>query len=223
MPSKSYIDFLELLHDVELLRLTHIHYSKGLKGKKNLGYLTRSAIIMLCAAWERYNENLLLETIDIILQTNIVAQNLPKHTKQYLSEKVKENKNNIYPIELADNGWKNLWKGYAINETNLLNTPNSENLNKLFKRFMGIDNYTEMWHNNSINKINDFIKVRGEIAHNGSKSKYVRFNILLKNIDTIIENAIQIDYSLSQHLKLHYNIIETWEESYFKKLSSYKK
>lgn len=223
MPSNSYFDFLELLEDVEQLRLTHFEYSKGLRGRKKLGFLTRSSIIMLCAAWERYNENVLLECVDSILATEIEAKNLPKSIKEYLSIKVKENKNNIYPIELADNGWKNLWKGYAINETNLLNTPNSENLNKLFKRFMGIDNYTEMWHNNSINKINDFIKVRGEIAHNGSKSKYVRFNILLKNIDTIIENAIQIDYSLSQHLKLHYNIIETWEESYFKKLSSYKK
>lgn len=223
MPSKSYIDFLELMVDVEQLRLTHSEYSKGLRGRKKLGFLTRSSIIMLCAAWERYNENIVLECIDKILETDIEAKNLSKYIKEYLSIKVKENKSNIYPIELADKGWKNLWKGYAINETNSLNTPNSENLNKLFKRYLGIEEFTQMWHKKSINEINDFIKIRGEIAHNGSKAKYVRFNILLKNIDTIVENAIQIDYSLSQFLKEEFHIINTWEESYYKKLESYKR
>lgn len=222
MPSNSYLDFLELLEDVNQLRTTHFEYSKGLRGRKKLGFLTRSSIVMLCAAWERYNENVLLECIDKILETNIEATSLSKYVKEYLSSKVKENKSNIYPIELADNGWKNLWKGYAVNETNALNTPNSENLNKLFRRFIGIEDYTLMWHRKSISKTNDFIKVRGEIAHNGSKAKYVRFNKLLDNIETIIDNAIQIDYSLSQHLKLVFLVPITWEENYYKKLSSYK-
>ncbi len=73
-----------------------------------------------------------------------------------------------------------------------------------------------------LQKLNDFIKVRGGIAHNGSKSKYVRFNTLLNNIETIVDNAIQIDYSLSQHLKTSFLVETTWEESYHKKLSSYK-
>ena len=223
MPSKSYIDFLELLEDVEELRLAHTHFSKGASGRKKLGFLTRSATVMLCASWERYNENILLECIDKILETNIEAKTLSKHIKEYISIKVKENKSNIYPIELADNGWKNLWKGYAINETNSLNTPNSENLCKLFKRFLGIEDFTLLWYFNSIEKINDFIKIRGEIAHNGSKSKYVRLSALLNNIDTIVENAIQIDYSLSQLLKKEYLISNTWDENYYRKLKSYKK
>lgn len=221
MPSNSYLDFLELLQDVEQLRNTHFEYSQGKRGKKKLGYLTRSSIVMLCAAWERYCENILLECIDKILDTNIQASALSKHVKEYISEKVRSSKNNIYPIELADNGWKNLWKGYAINETNALNTPNSENLNKLFKRFLGIDDFTLMWHKKSIIQINDFIKTRGEIAHNGSKAKYVRFSVLLKNIELITENAIQIDYLLSQYLKTQYTVDYTWEESYYRKLNSY--
>lgn len=223
MPSNSYLDFLELLEDVEQLRNTHYAYSKGKRGKKSLGFLTRSSIVMLCAAWERYSENILLECIDKILDTDIQANALSKHIKEYISQKVRESKNVIYPIELADNGWKNLWRGYAINETNFLNTPNSGNLNKLFKSFLGIEDFTLMWHHKSIEKINAFIKTRGEIAHNGSKAKYVRFSTLLKNIEVITENTIQVDYSLSQYLKAEYLITTTWEESYYRKLSSYKK
>jgi hypothetical protein len=222
MPSNSYFDFLELLEDVEQLRNTHYEFCKGKKGKKNLGFLTRSSIVMLCAAWERYCENILIECIDKILETNIEAQNLQKNIKEYISQKVRNHKNIIYPIELADNGWKNLWKGYAINETTALNTPNSENLIKLFKRFLGIEDFTLMWHKNSISEINELIKTRGEIAHSGSKAKYVRFSTLLKNIDLITENVIQIDYSLSQHLKNEYFIKETWIESYYRKKSSYR-
>nr|WP_239106961.1 HEPN domain-containing protein [Flavobacterium macrobrachii] len=176
---------------------------------------------MLCAAWERYTENILLECIDKILETNIEASSLPKYIKEYISQKVRESKNVIYPIELADNGWKNLWKGYAINETNALNTPNSENLNKLFKRFLGIEDFTLMWHQKSLLEINNFIKTRGEIAHNGSKAKYVKFSTLLKSINTITDNTIQVDYSLSQYLKTNYGVSETWRESYYRKLSSY--
>ncbi len=35
MPSNSYLDFLELLEDVDQLCKTHYDYSKGKKGKKN--------------------------------------------------------------------------------------------------------------------------------------------------------------------------------------------
>lgn len=222
MPSKSYLDFLALLEDVNQLRETHFNYSKGQRGRKKLGFLTRSAIVMLCAAWERYNENLLLESIDLILNTNIQANALSKHIKEYLSLKVKENKNKIYPIELADDGWRNLWKGMATNDTDLLNTPNSDNLNKLFKRYLGIYDFTNFWKQNSIIKINDFIKIRGDIAHNGTKAKYVRFQMLLKQIDLIISNVIEIDSNISKYLESEYSIKNSWELHYFRTIKSYK-
>ncbi len=222
MPSNSFLDFLILLEDVNKLRETHFKYSQGQRGRKNLGFLTRSAIVMLCAAWERYNENLLLECLDLILDTKIQAKQLSNHIKEYLSLKVRENKNVIYPIELADEGWRNLWKGLATNDTDLLNTPNSENLNKLFKRYLGIPDYTRMWKSNSINKINDFIRTRGHIAHNGTKAKYVRFHILLKQIDLIIDNSIEIDSNISRFLELEYSILNSWETRYFRNIRSYK-
>ena len=55
---------------------------------------------MLCAAWERYNENILLECIDKILETDIKANSLSKYVKEYISNKIRESKNIIYPIEL---------------------------------------------------------------------------------------------------------------------------
>ncbi|WP_067149957.1 MAE_28990/MAE_18760 family HEPN-like nuclease [Pseudotamlana agarivorans] len=220
MPSKSYIDFLELLEDVDSLTDTHFHLSKGKVGRKKLGFLTRSAVVMLCAAWERYNENLLLESINIILNSNIQAKDLPITIKQNISEKVKLNKNNIYPIELADEGWRNLWLGFAINDTESLHTPNSDKLNLLFKRHLGILNYSTLWIGGSSVKIDNFIKVRGEIAHNGGKSKYVRISSLKKYIDLTTDNAIEIDFKISHLLKDQYNI-PTWDENYHRTIEKY--
>lgn len=223
MTSKSYIDFLELLEDVEKLTSTHNDYCKQKAGKKNLGHLTRSGLVMLCAAWERYNENFLLEVVDLVLRTDIEAKALPKEVKQYISSQVKNHKNEIYPIELADSGWKNLWKGYAVNETNLLNTPNAEKLNTLFKRFLGLSEYTELWKKKHISKINEFIKIRGEIAHNGSKSKYVRIRYLLGLVEDVIENIIEVEYNLSKWLENTYNISPPWDGPYYRRLITYTK
>ena len=220
MPSNSYIDFLELLTDVRKLQETHYSLSEGRVGRKNLGFITRSAVVMLCAAWERYNENLLLEIIDKILEENISANDLPTPVKQNISNKVRKHKNDIYPIELADNGWKNLWKGYATNDTELLHTPNSKKLSILFKQNIGIEDYTSFWIINSVEKINNFVKARGEIAHNGSKAKYVRIDSLRKYIDLTIDNAIEIDFKIHEYLNHYYDIL-AWEISYHRSIDRY--
>lgn len=220
MPSKSYIDFLELLEDVNQLINTHFQMTKGKAGRKKLGYLTRSAVVMLCAAWERYNENLLLETIDKILTSNLKAKDLPSDIKKYVSTRVKTDKNEIFPIELADDGWKNLWKGYAINDTDNLHTPNSQKLNLLFKRNLGIPEYTRLWLPNTKQKIDEFVSDRGEIAHNGSKAKYIRINSLKRNKDLTIDNAANIDYNISQLLQNSYGV-NSWDETYHRTIDHY--
>jgi len=101
MPSNSYINFLHIRMDVLKLIETHTDYSKNKPGRKNLGHLTRSAVVMLCAAWERYNEDLLLETIEEICNRINDINLLNDEIKATISQKVKIDKNNNKPIELA--------------------------------------------------------------------------------------------------------------------------
>lgn len=113
MPSNAYITFLHIRIDVIKLIETHTNYSKSTKGKKNLGHLTRSAVVMLCAAWERYNEDLLIECIDYICNGIADINLLNKEIKKTISRKVRDDKNEIKPIELAGDGWKTIWKNYC--------------------------------------------------------------------------------------------------------------
>lgn len=223
MPSEAYINFLHIRIDVLRLVQTHTHFSQNRRGRKNLGHLTRSAVVMLCAAWERYNEDLLLESIEYVAGNINDVNLLHKEIKKMLSNKVREDKNEIKPIELAGQGWKMLWKQYAKNETELLNTPKSENLDKLFKKYLGIVDFSHFWKNTCAAEINDFVKERGDIAHNGNRASYIRMNSLRSYQDLIIENVIEIDSIMADRLQAiaaQPNL--PWEKDYSKDLAYYR-
>ena len=66
MPSKAYIEFEKNIVDVDHLISTHAAMNNGGRGKKGLGHITRSGIVMLCATWELYIESLLCESLKIL-------------------------------------------------------------------------------------------------------------------------------------------------------------
>lgn len=223
MPSASYINFLHMRIDVLKLIDTHADYSKNQKGRKTLGHLTRSAVVMLCAAWERYNEDLLIECIDDICASGVDVLDLHQDIRATLSRKVKADKNEMKPIELAGNGWKEVWKNYAKEEVESLNTPSGKNLRKLFNQFLGIGDIAHFWLEKSSHQIDTFVSVRGNIAHNGNKAKYVRMNDLRKYQDLVINNVINIDSQIADHIgAIPGRVNIPWEKLYSKDLSNYK-
>lgn len=224
MPSAAYINFLHIRVDVLRLIETHSYYSQNKPGRKNLGHLTRSAVVMLCAAWERYNEDLLIDSINYLCKTVEDITALNTQIKKTISKKVRDDKNEIKPVELAGNGWKNVWLAYAKLETEALNTPKSNVLNVLFKTYMGIDDYTGMWKKNSKKKIDNFVSDRGAIAHNGAKAAYILMEKLRTYQDLIISNVIEIDSNMALALQKQANQAALpWSQDYYTELERYKK
>lgn len=222
MPSNSYINFLHIRMDVLKLIETHTDYSKNKPGRKNLGHLTRSAVVMLCAAWERYNEDLLLETIEEICNRINDINLLNDEIKATISQKVKIDKNNNKPIELAGIGWKEVWKSYAFEETALLNTPKGAQLRELFLRYLGILDYTRLWTVNNSTEIDKFVKDRGDIAHNGNKASYIRMTKLRKYQDLVVNNVINIDSNMADKIQLITGSANLpWNKDYYTDLSKY--
>lgn len=223
MPSKAYLNFLHIRIDVLKLIETHTYYTQNKPGRKNLGFLTRSAVIMLCAAWERYNEDLLLESVVYLSQTTTDINNLNKHIKKTISSKVKNDMNEIKPIELAGIGWKSVWYNYAKIETELLHTPKSNKLKLLFSTYLGITDYSSLWKTNNPSEIDEFVSDRGEIAHNGNKAKYITMTKLRKYQDLIIDNVIEIDSKMAHELKIMSGQVNLpWVQDYFTEIEKYK-
>ncbi|MFN0188366.1 MAG: HEPN domain-containing protein, partial [Bacteroidia bacterium] len=101
MPSNSYINFLRIKEDVSNL-VSNFHFFNWVNtADEEPNHLVRSAILMLCAAWERYNEDLLLESIDFLCQNFSEMNQLNLDVKKHISIKVKQAKNEIKPIELS--------------------------------------------------------------------------------------------------------------------------
>lgn len=214
MPSNAYINFLHIRIDVLKLIETHNYFSEKKKGRKNLGHLTRSAVVMLCAAWERYNEDLLLESITYLSNNIHTINSLNKQIRKTISAKVKADKNETKPIELAGNGWKDVWLNYAKTETNILHTPNSSKLKLLFNTYLGIDDYTLLWKTKNPKDIDDFVADRGEIAHNGNKAPYTTLVKLNDYNDMIMENVIEIDSRIAIELQNMSGAVLPWTDKY---------
>ncbi|HQU81656.1 MAG TPA: HEPN domain-containing protein [Pyrinomonadaceae bacterium] len=226
MPSKSFANFLIHLDDVTKLTEAHNLFSRGTRGRKQLGYITRSGIVMLSAAWERYNEDLLLECIKFIAHNISDATVLPEDIRRTLSHRIKNDKHELKPIELTGNGWKKVWFDYAQEKVLNLHNPKSVELDKLFKEYLGLDNpnYSKLWLKNSVLKVDKFIETRGAVAHRGRDIDYVRFNFLQQQIELIRLNTIQIDSEIANYLQNLTKVAHTpWDTVYQQTLQTFKK
>ncbi|MBS1583306.1 MAG: hypothetical protein JST66_13990 [Bacteroidetes bacterium] len=199
-------------------RLIAAHYnfmnSQGIE-EAQLGYLVRSAMVMLCAAWERYNEDLLLEVIRLAQDQTASATDLPTAVKKTISRRIKQDKNDLSPILLADNGWKNMWLAYATEKTEALNTPNRENLNMLFHSYFGMDEYSRFWTDEGYAQINQFISDRGAVAHNGNRARNITIDELRTYQDMIVGCTIEIDSKMAEELERRFPAVApVWDRTY---------
>lgn len=222
MPSKSYLNFLHMRQDVLKIIGTYAHYRDHNLGNRSLGYLTRSGVVMLCAAWERYNEDLLLECIDELCLKISDINDLPIDVKKTLSRLVKDDRHNLSPIELGGDGWKAVWKNYALIRTEKINTPKAEVLKDFFKQYLGVIDYSKFWTTSNNHEIDSFVSDRGDIAHNGNKAAYIRMEKLKKYQEMIVDNVINIDSMMALEVMEKANSDRIpWSQDYSRTLSYY--
>ena len=200
MPSESFKKFENnLMVDVNRIIDSHAQLNHDGQGRRALGHITRSGVLMLCAAWELYMEEVLIEGVNYFISKQDSPKSLPKSVQQELSRTVKESRHELKPLELAGEGWKDLYRNHAHEVLQGLNTPKSGNLDPLFKRFLGIENVSSWW---SLGKqeINSFVSARGDIAHRGRDASYVTIVKLRLYSGQIITTALNVDNELTEYL-----------------------
>ena len=154
---------------------------------------------MLCACWELYSENVLIESSKYLSEKNNDPKGLPKDVQKNLSKIVKSAKHELKPLELAGDGWKTVYMDYCMHECRSLNTPKTENLKGLYKRYIGLNDISSIWSSDA-KDIDDFVSHRGHIAHNGRTSKYVHAWQLRNYSDMIYGNSVHMDNELCRYL-----------------------
>jgi hypothetical protein len=125
MPSNAYQLFKKNLIDVDRLIESHEKLKSGNQGKQGLGHITRSGVLMLCAAWEVYVEELVKEAAVKFAEKVDSPDNLPKQAQKQLSNFVKNSKDELKPLSLAGDGWKEVYLENTTELTDKFNTPKS--------------------------------------------------------------------------------------------------
>jgi len=200
MPSKALEKFeTKLLKDVERLIHSHGTLNHAGKGRRGLGHITRSAVFMLCAAWERYIEDLLIEAVQWIIEQVPGVKSLPKIPQKDLASYVKKHKNELKVLELSGEGWKNVYKNHVTELSEKLNTPKAEIIDALFEKSLGVT-LSKEWSMSPV-EINRFVTLRGDIAHNGCDAKYVTIDSLSNYKGYIQRTVLETDNFMANYLK----------------------
>ena len=200
MASSAFNEFRYNVHDAKRLLQAHRVLSEATPGKKGLGHITRSGVVMLCAAWERYHEAIIVEGAAYLSREIRDPNNLPLSVRKHLSAIAKQSAHELKPMELAGEGWRALYVAQATDETGSLNTPKSNKLKVLYERLTGVPDVVTFWSIGA-QPIDDFVTTRGDIAHNGRRSPYIAAGTLNFYIETIEKAAAEHDNKYCDYLK----------------------
>ncbi len=205
MPSKALTLFeTKLITEVDRLIQTHAylneHQYNAAQGRRGLGHITRSGIVMLCAAWERYIELVVPETAAHLAKRAASPKDLPKATQKQLAKHVTGHKHELKALELAGSGWRAVYQALAIDQAEGLNTPKSTILDPLFERMLGIETISDCWSAGR-DEVNGFVTTRGGIAHTGSDATYVKIETLWSSRDLVARTVCETDNRLSEFVK----------------------
>jgi len=200
MPSSALAKLRSNLVDVHRLIESHSDLGGEARGRRSLGHITRAGVLLLCAAWERYIELLLAESVGVLCEAMPLPTDLPKPVQKHLSTLVKEARHQLRPLHLAGEGWKLVYKSYAQDAAASLNTPSSKNIDRLFLDFIGLGAVSQSW-SQGVAAVDAFVTLRGDVAHRGREAQYIRIENLRDFRTLLLATAIDTDNGLSDYLK----------------------
>lgn len=199
----------ENLKEIELLINIHTQVSGQSRGRKNdVEVLNKSAIVLITACWENYIEDLVKEAFNYLLENSDQHTVFPNSVLAKASKEIKNDKDDRRVWELAGKGWQNVLKQYQSTTLNKeidhFHVPRPINIDELYEKLLGIQKITTNWkwqkmsNESAIETLNQFIDLRGEIAHslrtiNSVKKKDVRFySDFIKKTSIILHNRVNV-------------------------------
>lgn len=203
MPSQSRKLFRDkLVPDVANLVDTHRKLNPGGHGRRALGHITRSGVLMLSAAWELYIEEVLVEGVIFLVEAADSPDFLPDGVKGKIAQVAKNDKHAFGALKLCGLGWRTVYADAVRKDCENFNTPKFGNIAKLYSDWLNVDqgSFQNSWRHPP-SEINEFITLRGEIAHRGADARYVQIKKLTQLKMLVDDLVVDTDRFLSDHLK----------------------
>ena len=201
MPSEAFRTFNYNMDDVHRLVQAYEALKPTGQGRRGLGHLTRSSIVTLCACWEQYIEDVIIEGVTYFKDQINNPDNLPLAVRKIISKKVRDAKNELKPLELAGHGWKEIYLAFAKNEVGNLHSPKTERIQILFSDYLGFSGRIEEIWRCGKKGLDDFVGLRNSISHRGrSTGSYIKYWEVGSSIDLILATVVETDNALSDYL-----------------------
>lgn len=120
-------------------------------GKKHgVEVLNKSGIVLMCAVWEAYCEDIAAEAVDHLIANAADAFALPKTLRKNIARELKNDLDESAVWKLADDGWKKhlstRTKAMTEERNRKLNTPKTSNIKDLFDTAIGLPDVPSAWY-----------------------------------------------------------------------------
>lgn len=182
---------------------THNELNPPGRGRRNLTHITHGGVLMLCAAWELYVEAVLEECAAFLVQGANLPDFLPDRIKGKIAQVANNDRHEHGALKLCGDGWKDVYVTSAKLDCSKLNTPKFGAISGLFQDWLALEpkSVEDAWRRGK-EELNQFVTVRGEIAHRGADAPYVRRTALSSYMEMIEDFVVDTDNLLARHLKL---------------------
>jgi hypothetical protein len=121
--------------------------------------------------------------------------------RQKVTNHANNNSNNWSAADLVTPVWHVVYLDAISVRTAKLNTLKHHLVKPIYEDFLGVPDIGSAWSAGTT-LLDDFVKARGDVAHQGGQSKYVRFAGLLGAQAMITQTAKETDNFLSDHIRV---------------------
>jgi hypothetical protein len=211
---------LTLTEAVSLINISDdLKKHKVVNLNKKKAALYKATIIHLCAAWERFLEAVVEDSLDCLVKNANKSSQIPTNLLLRISKHLNSCQDEREIWKISDSGWKNELRSNYNTLKSKFNTPRPQNVDEFIYQTIGLKNLSNSWRwvgqnkEKSIQKLNEFMDLRGDLTHKLRTSKNVHQIVIEIYINFFYRISIISSNIIRKHI---YSLINIYPWDYQK-------
>ena len=203
--------FMTSSEEIAQLRTIHEEISGIGKGRRDLEVLNKSGVVLLCAIWEAYCEDVADLALHHLVKHLQDPSALPQGLRKQIAKELKKDENELAAWRLASDGWKahlrHRLTALRQQRNRDWNTPKTANVDQFFADALGIPKVSDGWQWWRVNpkmarrRLDLIVTLRGDIAHRGTTLAYVEKARVTRALNHVRHLVEATDAKVASELK----------------------